>query len=142
LQRTRDRRFDDHHRAQRRALRLGEREVGLDAGGVAVHHQTDGAGGREKHCGLEIGRTPTRFTESTASSHAAARTEAARGTRFFVDLRRLGPVHAQQRFQWLGVLGVSRANGPSEPAVRRSSRMRLTVIKASARGRRRAASES
>ena len=32
-------------------LELHQREVGLDAGGVAVHHQADGAGGRD-HGGL------------------------------------------------------------------------------------------
>ena len=34
-------------------LELHQREVGLDAGGVAVHHQADGAGGRD-HGGLRI----------------------------------------------------------------------------------------
>jgi len=42
-QRTRDRLVDDEHRAAAdELLRLGEREVGLDAGGVAVHHEADG----------------------------------------------------------------------------------------------------
>jgi hypothetical protein len=34
-------------------LELDQGEVGLDAGGVAIHHQADGAGGRD-HGGLGI----------------------------------------------------------------------------------------
>ena len=34
-------------------LELHQREVGLDAGGVAVHHQADGAGRRD-HGGLGV----------------------------------------------------------------------------------------
>ena len=45
---------DDLHRAAAdELLELHEREVGLDAGGVGVHHEGDGAGGRE-HAGLRV----------------------------------------------------------------------------------------
>ena len=50
-------------------LILHEAEVGLDAGGVAVHHQADGAGGRQHRWpGSCARRTPR--PSSTASSHA------------------------------------------------------------------------
>jgi hypothetical protein len=38
---------DLDHAAADELLVLDEGEVGLDAGGVAVHHEADGAGGRE-----------------------------------------------------------------------------------------------
>ncbi len=38
---------DLDHAAADKLLVLDEGEVGLDAGGVAVHHEADGAGGRE-----------------------------------------------------------------------------------------------
>ncbi len=38
---------DLDHAAADELLVLHEREVGLDAGGVAIHHEADGAGGRE-----------------------------------------------------------------------------------------------
>ncbi len=47
-QRRRDGVVDDlDHAAANQLLVLHQREVGLDAGGVAVHHEADGAGGRE-----------------------------------------------------------------------------------------------
>ena len=53
-QRTRDGLVDDGHRAAAdQLLHLHQTEVGLDAGGVAVHHQADGAGGRQ-HAGLAV----------------------------------------------------------------------------------------
>jgi hypothetical protein len=49
LQRPRHRLVDDLHRAAAdQLLELDQREVGLDAGGVAVHHEADGAGRREQ----------------------------------------------------------------------------------------------
>ena len=54
LQRPRDGLVDDLHRAAAdELLELHQGEVGLDAGGVAVHHEADGAGGRE-HRGLRV----------------------------------------------------------------------------------------
>ena len=54
LQRPRDGLVDDLHRAAAdQLLELHQREVGLDAGGVAVHHEADGAGRRE-HRGLRV----------------------------------------------------------------------------------------
>ena len=38
---------DLDHAAADELLVLDEGEVGLDAGGVAIHHEADGAGGRE-----------------------------------------------------------------------------------------------
>ena len=53
-QRARDRLVDDLHRAAAdQLLELDQGQVGLDAGGVAVHHQADGAGRRE-HRGLRV----------------------------------------------------------------------------------------
>ena len=53
-QRARHRLVDDLHRAAAdELLELHQREVGLDAGGVAVHHEADGAGRRE-HRGLRV----------------------------------------------------------------------------------------
>ena len=49
---------DDRHRAAaHQLLDLHQAEVGLDAGGVAVHHQADGAGGREHRLAWLL-RTP------------------------------------------------------------------------------------
>ena len=42
---------DLDHAAADQLLVLHQRQVGLDAGGVAVHHEADGAGGRQ-HCDL------------------------------------------------------------------------------------------
>ena len=39
--------------AARQGLELDQGEIGLDAGGVAIHHQADGAGGRD-HGGLGV----------------------------------------------------------------------------------------
>ena len=53
-QRPRHRLVDERHRAAaHELLQLDQPEVGLDAGGVAVHHQPDGAGGGE-HAGLAV----------------------------------------------------------------------------------------
>jgi hypothetical protein len=53
-QRFRHRAVDDLEiAAAGKLLELHQREVGLDAGGVAVHHQADGAGGRD-HRDLRI----------------------------------------------------------------------------------------
>ena len=54
LERHRDRLVDDlHHAAADQLLVLDQRDVRLDAGGVAVHHEADGAGRRE-HGGLRV----------------------------------------------------------------------------------------
>ena len=54
LERQRDRLVDDAEvAAARELLELHEREVGLDAGRVAVHDQADRAGGRD-HGGLGV----------------------------------------------------------------------------------------
>ena len=54
LERHRHRLVDDlHHPAADQLLVLDQRDVGLDAGGVAVHHEADGAGRRE-HGGLGV----------------------------------------------------------------------------------------
>ena len=53
-QRFRHRAVDDLEvAAAGELLELHQREVGLDAGGVAIHHQADGAGGRD-HGGLRV----------------------------------------------------------------------------------------
>ena len=44
---------DLDHAAADQLLVLDEGEVGLDAGGVAIHHEADGAGGGE-HGGLRV----------------------------------------------------------------------------------------
>ena len=54
----RDRLVDDGHvAAADQLLHLDQAEVGLDAGGVAVHHQADGAGGRQDARPAQL-RTP------------------------------------------------------------------------------------
>ena len=53
-QRLRNGVVDDlDHAAADQPLLLHQREIGLDAGGVAIHHEADGAGGRE-HGNLRI----------------------------------------------------------------------------------------
>ena len=53
-ERPRHRLVDDlHGAAADQLLELDQRQVGLDAGGVAVHHQADGAG-RGEHRGLRV----------------------------------------------------------------------------------------
>ena len=54
LERHGDRLVDDlHHPAADELLVLDQRDVRLDAGGVAVHHEADGAG-RRQHGGLRV----------------------------------------------------------------------------------------
>ena len=70
LQRQRHRAVDDRHLpAADQLLELDEREVGLDAGRVAVHQERDRAGGRQ-HGRLRVA-VAVRSPSSTASSHAA-----------------------------------------------------------------------
>ena len=77
-QRTRDRLVDDRHGAAAdQLLHLDQAEVGLDAGGVAVHHQADGAGGRQ-HRGLGVAHAEllaelARLVPATAGRPRAAR---------------------------------------------------------------------
>ncbi len=60
LEGARDGAVDDLHRAAAdELLELDQGEVGLDAGGVAVHHQADGAG-RGEHRGLGVAETVLR----------------------------------------------------------------------------------
>ena len=68
LQRQRHRAVDDRHLpAADELLELDEREVGLDAGRVAVHQEGDRAGRRE-HRRLRVA-VAVRSPSSTASSH-------------------------------------------------------------------------
>ncbi len=61
-ERHRDRLVDDlHHAAADELLVLHQRDVGFDAGRVAIHHEADGAG-RRQHGGLRVAVTEV-FTE-------------------------------------------------------------------------------
>ena len=79
-----------HRAAADELLRLDERELGLDAGGVAVHHQPDRAGGREHaspaRCGTRAARRarsprPTTASRRRASPRARARRRSRRPRR-------------------------------------------------------------
>ena len=70
LQRPRDRLVDDLHRpAADELLELDQREVRLDAGRVAVHHETDGPG-RRQHRGLGVAEAVL-LPSPTTSAHAS-----------------------------------------------------------------------
>ena len=64
---------DLDHTAADQLLVFHQREVRLDAGGVAIHHETDGAGGRE-HRGLRVAvsRPSPQFVGCIASILRAA----------------------------------------------------------------------
>ena len=96
---------------------LHEREIGLDAGGVAIHHEADGAGGRE-HGDLRI----------LVAEFFAERERVVPGFLRGAEQRRLhvfrldGPqriaVHANDVEHRLAVARRSRANGPRRSAMR------------------------
>ena len=85
---------------------LREREVGLDAGGVAVHHQADGAGGRE-HAGLRVAHAVALAELDRFVPRLLRGAEQLGRHELLVDLGRLGAVHAQHVEHGLGVLGVA-----------------------------------
>ena len=111
-QRTRDRLVDDLHRpATDELLRLREREVGLDPGGVAVHHQADRPGRRE-HGGLGVAHAVDLAHVDGLVPRLLRGAQELRRHQLLVDVRRLGAVHAQHVEHRLGVLGVARGTGP------------------------------
>ena len=86
-QRRRDRLVDDLEVALAdELLVLDERDVGLDAGGIAIHHERDRAGGREHgdlRVAVAVGARPAPGRRRTAGgrSPASARARRARAAR-------------------------------------------------------------
>ena len=77
---------DLDHAAADQLLVLHEREIGLDAGGVAVHHEADGAGGSE-HGDLRVAIAVTsRRGERASSQVALAASKSGPGTFFWLML--------------------------------------------------------
>ncbi len=72
------------------------REIGLDAGRVAVHHQADGAGRRE-HRGLRVAHAEALAELDRVVPRLLGRAQQLGGHEVLVDLRGLGPVHPQAR---------------------------------------------
>ena len=66
---------DLDHAAADQLLVLDQRQVGLDAGGVAIHHEADGAGGRD-HGDLRVAvaAAPARFVGIVPALLRALRT--------------------------------------------------------------------
>ena len=95
-QRPRDGLVDDHHRAAAdELLHLAQAEVGLDAGGVAVHHQADGARGRQ-HAGLAVAHAVLlTVAHGGLPRGLAGGDEVGRHTVGALDLVRRVAVHAQ-----------------------------------------------
>ena len=98
---------DDRHRAAaHELLRLHEPEVGLDAGGVAVHQQADRAGRRE-HRGLRVAHAvDLGQLDRLVPGLLGGREQLGRHD-VLVDAGRLGLVHAQHVEHRLGVLVVA-----------------------------------
>ncbi len=80
-QRTGHRLVDDRHRAAaHQLLELHQPEVGLDAGGVAIHHEADRARGSE-HRGLRVAHAEVGWRRRTRRPTNAGRPRAARSAR-------------------------------------------------------------
>jgi len=104
-QRTRDRLVDDRHRsAADELLHLHQPEVGLDAGGVAVHEEPDGARGGQ-HARLRVPHAE-RGTEIARAVPRLLRGRQHRcGHELFVDVRGLLAMHVEHPQHVLAVLG-------------------------------------
>ena len=86
---------DDRHRAAAdQLLRLDQSEVGLDAGGVAVHQQADGPG-RRQHRGLRVAHAVGLGQVDRLVPGLLRRREQLGRHDVLVDAGRLGLVHAQ-----------------------------------------------
>ena len=106
-QRPGHRLVDDRHRAAaHQLLRLDQPEVGLDAGGVAVHEQADGAG-RRQHRGLRVAHAVGLGQVDRLVPGLLGRREQLGRHDVLVDAGRLGLVHAQHVEHRLGVLVVA-----------------------------------
>ena len=107
LQRRRDRLVDDlHHAAADQLLVLDERDVRLDAGGVAVHHEADGAGGRQ-HGGLAVAVAELLAELDALVPDALGRLEQLLRHRRAVDVLERGAVLAHDAQHRLAVLLVA-----------------------------------
>ena len=103
-QRGRDGVVDDlDHAAADQLLVLDQREVGLDAGSVAIHHEADGAGGSE-NCDLRVA-VAVFFAvgESFVPAGFAGFEERCRGRSFLLMLLTRRAVHADHVEERLAV---------------------------------------
>ncbi len=102
---------DDGHRpAADQLLHLGQAEVGLDAGGVAVHHQPDRPGGGEDR-GLGVAHTVDGGRGAGAVPGLLGGREQVDGDQLLVDVGHLRPVLVEHPQHVLLVLGVA-GEGP------------------------------
>ena len=106
-ERTRNGLVDDGHRAAAdQLLHLDETEVGLDAGGVAVHHEADGAGGSE-HRGLGVAHTDVRGDVTGLGPGETGGHEQIGGHAVLLDAMGGGTMLLEHAQHVLGVLGVA-----------------------------------
>ncbi len=121
-QRPGHRLVDDRHRAAaHQLLGLDQPEVGLDAGGVAVHEQADGAG-RRQHARLRVAHAVGLGQLDRLVPGLLGRREQLGRHEVLVDAGRLGLVHAQDVEHRLGVLveageGTHAGRGPGRGGV-------------------------
>ncbi len=98
---------DDGHGAPAdQLLGLDQAQVGLDAGGVAVHHQADGAGGGQ-HRGLRVADPELLGQLAGLVPGLLGRAQQLGRDQLLVDVGRRGAVHVEDPEHVLGVLGVA-----------------------------------
>ena len=103
--------------AAHQLLVLDERDVGLDAGGVAVHHEADGAGGRQ-HRDLAVAVAVLQRPACRPRPRPSApRSSTAVGTRVGRSCARAGGA-CRSRAAWARRSAGSRRRGPSARAMR------------------------
>ena len=118
---ARHRLVDDlHHPAAHQLLVLDEGDVGLDAGGVAVHHEADRPGGRE-HGDLAVAVAVLRPQGVGLVPHRQRRAEQLLRHQGRVDHVRVLPVLVDHAQHGLGVLRVAGegAHGARDPGALR-----------------------
>ena len=124
-ERTRDRLVDDEHRAATdELLRLRQREVGLDARRVAVHHQADRAR-RCEHRRLRVAHAVLLAELDRLVPRRLRRAQQVGRHELFVDLGGFGAVHAQHVEHRFGVGGVARERAHACRGLR-ARRVRVT----------------
>ena len=112
--------IDEAHRATTdQALELHQAKIGLDAGGVAVHEQTDGSGGR-KHRRLRIAYTVGLGVLAGLVPRLASGVKNKRRGQLLIDFGRSNPMlveHTKHRLA-VGLEPIKGAHARSEPSGR------------------------
>ena len=134
VQCARHRLIDDRHvAAAHELLELHESEIGLDAGGVTVHQQSDGPGGRQ-YRRLSVSHTVTTAEVDGLFPGVLSGLKDVRGRQCLVNLIGRVTVHAQHVDHGLGVLGEALVR-PHATCGARTRRVRVARHERRYRGR-------